>query len=108
MERVLLGMSGGVAIAAAGLESAHRPGSQDICFVPDGDYMAFLRRFGAPVGGPGDFLDTHGRVLEPPPGPPGHTKGQRRDLGVSATGPCTWWPRIRRKIRWCCTTATSF
>ena len=87
MERVLLGMSGGVAIAAAGLESAHRSDSQDICFVPDGDYMAFLRRFGAPVGEPGDFVDAHGHVLGRHRGLPAYTKGQRRGLGVSADRP---------------------
>ena len=73
--------------AAAGLDSAHRPDSQDICFVPDGDYMAFLRRFGAPVGEPGDFVDVHGRVLGRHRGLPAYTKGQRRGLGVSAGRP---------------------
>lgn len=73
--------------AAAGLESAHRPDSQDICFVPDGDYMAFLERFGGDVGEPGDFVDAQGRVLGRHRGLPAYTRGQRRGLGVSADRP---------------------
>ena len=72
--------------AAAGLESAHRPDSQDLCFVPNGDYMAFLRRFGA-AGEPGDFVDREGRVLGRHRGLPAYTRGQRRGLGVSADRP---------------------
>lgn len=72
--------------AGAGLENARRPDSQDICFVPDGDYMAFLRRFGA-AGEPGDFVDGEGRVLGRHRGLPAYTRGQRRGLGVSADRP---------------------
>lgn len=73
--------------AAAGLENARRPDSQDICFVPGGDYMTFLRRFGGDVGEPGDFVDVQGRVLGRHRGLPAYTRGQRRGLGVSAGRP---------------------
>ena len=46
-----------------GLENAKKPDSQDICFVPDGDYVRFLREFGGVTPEPGDFVDTSGRVL---------------------------------------------
>jgi len=71
----------------AGLACARRRDSQDICFVPDGDYMAFLTRFAGLAGEPGDFVDTEGRVLGRHRGLPAYTKGQRRGLGVSADRP---------------------
>ena len=46
-----------------GLENAQKPDSQDICFVPDGDYVRFLREFGGVTPEPGDFVDTSGRVV---------------------------------------------
>ena len=46
----------------AGLDNADKGDSQDICFVPDGDYVGFLRREGLPLT-PGDFVDRDGRVL---------------------------------------------
>src|SRR5699024_1036109 len=47
----------------AGLRNAHRADSQDICFIPDGDYVSFLRSYGGVVSVPGDFVDLEGRVL---------------------------------------------
>ena len=47
---------------ARGLCNARKPDSQDICFVPDGDYPAFLRSRGTQLV-PGDFVDAAGRVL---------------------------------------------
>ena len=72
---------------AEGLVNAHRPDSQDICFAPDGDYMAFLARFGGLTGEPGDFVDRSGTVLGRHRGLPAYTRGQRRGLGVSADRP---------------------
>ena len=57
--------------------------SQDICFIPDGDYVRFLRRHGAPLI-PGDFVDKDGHVLGRHRGLPCYTSGQRKGLGVSA------------------------
>ena len=70
-----------------GLCSARKPDSQDICFVPDGDYPAFLQRYGGVELTAGDFVDTQGRVLGRHRGLPCYTTGQRRGLGVSADRP---------------------
>ena len=65
------------------LPSADAPDSQDICFVPDGDYAAFLERRGLePV--PGDIVDDEGHVLGRHEGLHRYTVGQRRGLGVAA------------------------
>lgn len=73
--------------ASAGFVSADRPDSQDICFIPDGDYAGFLRRYGGAELVPGDFVDEGGRVLGRHRGLPCYTTGQRRGLGVSADRP---------------------
>lgn len=70
--------------AAHGLENANKPDSQDICFVPDGDYVRFLRDFGGVVPEPGDFVDTDGNILGRHRGLVAYTTGQRKGLGVSA------------------------
>ena len=67
----------------AGLLNADKADSQDICFIPDGDYVRFLRRHGAPLI-PGDFVDKDGHVLGRHRGLPCYTSGQRKGLGVSA------------------------
>lgn len=73
--------------AAQGFLNAHKRDSQDICFVPDGDYAAFLERYrGAPYP-PGAFVDAAGRVLGQHRGFVRYTRGQRRGLGISADAP---------------------
>ena len=67
----------------AGLANADKSDSQDICFIPDGDYAAFLRRSGAELR-PGDFVDGAGNVLGRHKGLPCYTTGQRKGLGVAA------------------------
>ena len=69
--------------AAHGLDCARKGDSQDICFVPDGDYPAFLSRFTGHSYPPGPFLDEAGRVLGEHRGLVRYTVGQRRGLGVS-------------------------
>lgn len=71
----------------AGIGVAGKPDSQDICFVPDGDYTGFLQRYGRTELVPGDFVDAAGRVLGRHRGLPCYTTGQRRGLGVSADRP---------------------
>ena len=71
----------------AGLINAQKPDSQDICFVPDGDYAKFLQGYGKLTLKPGDFVDTQGKVLGTHKGQACYTKGQRRGLGVSAANP---------------------
>ena len=68
----------------AGLLNADKADSQDICFVPDGDYVSFLRDYGHVELTPGDFVDREGRVLGRHKGLPCYTTGQRKGLGVSA------------------------
>ncbi len=73
--------------AEAGLTNAQKADSQDICFVPDGDYMAFLERYGGVTPSPGDFVDEAGHVLGRHKGLERYTTGQRKGLGVSADAP---------------------
>ena len=69
-----------------GFINASKPDSQDICFVPDGDYAAFLERYGA--GTPaGDFVTPDGRVLGRHKGIAHYTIGQRKHLGIAVGAP---------------------
>ena len=68
--------------AELGLVTAAKPDSQDICFVPDGDYTAFLERYTDKSYPPGDFVDESGRVLGQHRGAVRYTLGQRRGLGL--------------------------
>ena len=71
----------------AGLANAHQADSQDICFIPDGDYVRFLHDYGGITPQPGDFVDETGRVLGRHRGLECYTAGQRKGLGVSADRP---------------------
>ena len=71
----------------AGLDVADKSDSQDICFIPDGDYVRFLRDYGGVTPQPGDFVDGSGRVLGRHRGLECYTAGQRKGLGVSADRP---------------------
>ncbi len=70
---------------AAGLPVADKPDSQDICFVPEGDYREFLAERADPA--PGEIVDLDGRVLGRHQGVGRYTVGQRRGLGVATPGP---------------------
>ena len=70
-----------------GFINARKRDSQDICFVPDGDYMAFLERFTGEKGVPGDFLDENGRVVGTHRGAAAYTLGQRKGLGLAMGAP---------------------
>ncbi len=65
-----------------GLVSADKPDSQDICFVPDGDYAGFIDRYGASYPR-GSFVDTEGNILGQHKGIIHYTIGQRKGLGLS-------------------------
>ncbi len=69
--------------AQAGLRNAHKPDSQEICFVPDNDYVGFLHRHRDISETEGEFVDPAGRVLGRHPGFERFTIGQRRGLGVT-------------------------
>lgn len=73
--------------AQRGLINAKKHDSQDICFVPDGDYEAFIRRYTGKDYPPGDFIDDSGCVLGRHRGMICYTVGQRRGLGVSGGRP---------------------
>ena len=64
--------------------NARKKESQDICFVPDGDYAAMIRRFRKKKYEPGPIVDTSGKLLGTHEGIIGYTVGQRRGLGVPA------------------------
>lgn len=68
------------------LPTASKPDSQDICFVPDGDYAAFLERRGTTVGA-GNFIDTDGHILGKHRGHIHYTVGQRKGLGIAMGHP---------------------
>ncbi len=72
---------------ALGLSSAERKDSQDICFVPDGDYAAFLERFLNQTFEEGDFVDGDGNLLGRHRGIVRYTVGQRKGLGLSLPAP---------------------
>ena len=76
------------AIAAElGLEVADKPDSQDICFVPDGDYASLIRKLRPEGVTPGDIVDLEGRVLGRHEGIIHYTIGQRRGLGIAGAEP---------------------
>ena len=66
-----------------GLTLAHKHDSQDICFIPDGDYMAYLTAHGL-VPQQGNFITPEGKILGPHRGLEGYTVGQRRGLEIPA------------------------
>lgn len=73
------------AIAAGqGFLNARKKESQDICFVPDGDYAGFIRRHTGRDYPAGPFLSQTGELLGAHQGIIAYTLGQRRGLGVSA------------------------
>ncbi len=67
-----------------GFGTASKSDSQDICFVPDGDYGSFLEQYRDRLFLSGDFVDENGRVLGRHAGAIRYTLGQRRGLGVPA------------------------
>ena len=69
---------------AHGFATASKSDSQDICFVPDGDYGSFLERYRGKIFFSGDFVDRDGNVLGRHAGAVRYTLGQRRGLGVAA------------------------
>ncbi len=66
-----------------GLRVADKPDSQDICFVPDGDYNRFISENTDAVVPEGDFVDSRGNVLGRHKGISAYTIGQRKGLGIA-------------------------
>lgn len=70
-----------------GLPVAHKPDSQEICFIPDNDYGGFIARNSEKPIQPGNFVDEEGRVLGVHKGIPYYTVGQRKGLGLALGRP---------------------
>lgn len=70
-----------------GLVTARKSESQDICFVPGGDYSAFIRGYTGRDYPPGEFVDTSGTVMGTHKGIINYTVGQRKGLGLSLKKP---------------------
>lgn len=70
-----------------GFVNAKKKDSQDICFIPDGDYRAFLERYTCKSYAPGDYLDLAGKVVGRHSGAVGYTIGQRKGLGIALGAP---------------------
>lgn len=66
-----------------GLVNADKPDSQDICFVPDGDYAAFIERTTGKKSEAGDVKTTDGKVVGRHNGLINYTIGQRKGLGIA-------------------------
>ena len=70
-----------------GFINAKKRDSQDICFVPDGDYMAFMARYTGKCYEGGDYLDLAGKVVGRHKGAVAYTLGQRKGLGLAMGAP---------------------
>jgi len=67
--------------------NATKSESQDICFVPDGDYGNFIEHYTGKTWPPGDIIDRDGKIIGRHRGLIRYTIGQRRGLGVAANTP---------------------
>lgn len=70
-----------------GFLNAKKRDSQDICFIPDGDYMAFICRYTGKNYASGNFLDLQGNVVGNHTGAIRYTLGQRKGLGLAMGAP---------------------
>lgn len=73
---------------SAGLPVAHKADSQDICFIPDGDYGAFLQKYpNVTLPGAGNYVDKDGTILGRHEGITHYTIGQRKGLNLAMGHP---------------------
>ena len=70
-----------------GFVNARKKDSQDICFVPDGDYVAFMKQYTGKDYPGGDYLDLDGKVVGRHCGAVCYTLGQRKGLGIALGAP---------------------
>ena len=70
-----------------GFVNARKKDSQDICFVPDGDYVAFMKAYTGKDYPGGDYLDLDGKVVGRHCGAVCYTLGQRKGLGIALGAP---------------------
>ncbi|WP_309662623.1 tRNA 2-thiouridine(34) synthase MnmA [Sphingomonas sp.] len=83
----------------AGLSVAAKPDSQDICFVPDGDYASLVKKLRPETAAPGDIVDLEGRVLGQHRGVVHFTVGQRRGVDVGGQSEPLYVVRIEPDTR---------
>ena len=82
-----------------GLRVANKPDSQDICFVPGGDYRAVVRALRPEAEAPGDIVDLEGRIIGRHTGLIGFTIGQRRGLEIGGQAEPLYVVRIEPETR---------
>ena len=70
-----------------GFVTAKKKDSQDICFIPDGDYRSFMKRYTGKTYPGGNYLDLDGKVVGQHAGAVGYTIGQRKGLGIALGEP---------------------
>ena len=83
----------------AGLAVAAKPDSQDICFVPDGDYASLVKRLRPETAAPGEIVDLEGRVLGQHQGVVHFTVGQRRGVDIGGQAEPLYVVRIELDAR---------
>ena len=69
------------------LNVAEKPDSQDICFVPNGDYSSVIRKFRPSSFKEGDIVDLNGKKLGKHEGIINYTIGQRRGIKIASSAP---------------------
>ena len=82
-----------------GLPVADKPDSQDICFVPNGDYASVIEKLRPGAADPGDIVDTAGRVVGRHRGVIHYTIGQRKGLGIGGLGEPLYVLRLDPALR---------
>ena len=85
--------------ARHGLAVADKPDSQDICFVPDGDYARVIEKLRPGAADPGDIVGMDGRVLGQHRGIIHYTIGQRRGLGIGGLDEPLYVVRLDPELR---------
>jgi tRNA-specific 2-thiouridylase len=85
--------------AELGLEVAAKPDSQDICFVPDGDYAGLVKRIRPDTEAPGEIVDLAGRLLGRHRGVVHFTVGQRRGIEIGGQSEPLYVVRIEPETR---------
>jgi tRNA-specific 2-thiouridylase len=83
--------------AELGLEVAAKPDSQDICFVPDGDYAGLVKRLRPETEAPGEIVDLDGRMLGLHRGVVHFTIGQRRGIEIGGQKEALYVIRIEQE-----------
>ncbi|MDO8882526.1 tRNA 2-thiouridine(34) synthase MnmA [Pseudotabrizicola sp.] len=85
--------------AKYGLPVADKPDSQDICFVPNGNYAAVIEKLRPGAADPGEIVDMEGRVLGQHRGVIHYTIGQRKGLGIGGLGDPLYVVRLDPETR---------